>query len=129
MHSYFSLPNLSFVENNHISIFTTFAKQSMINRLSNLINRNRSAAKISKVMSSNGNTLFYVNALQTPECQVGPILHFSWRPARQAFSKQVNQPNVMMYVLGLSPWYGYHPQHPLKENASESFSVSCAIAA
>ena len=29
-----------------------FAKQSMINRLSNPINRNRSAAKIPKVMSS-----------------------------------------------------------------------------
>ena len=52
MDSYFSLLNLSFVENCHISIFTTFAKQSMINRLSNAINRNRSAAKISKVMSS-----------------------------------------------------------------------------
>ena len=50
--SYFSVLNLSFVENNHISIFITFAKQSMINRLSNPINRNRSAAKISKVMSS-----------------------------------------------------------------------------
>ena len=41
-----------------MSIFTTFAKQSMINRLSNPINRNRSAAKISKVMSSNTNTNF-----------------------------------------------------------------------
>ena len=53
MDSYFSLLNLSFVENNHIiiSIFTTFAKQSMINRLPNPINRNRTAAKISKVMS------------------------------------------------------------------------------
>ena len=56
MDSYFSLLNLSFVENCHISIFTTFAKQSMINRLSNAINRNRSAAKISKVMSSSLNT-------------------------------------------------------------------------
>ena len=53
MYSYFTLLNLSFVENYHISIFTTFAKQSMINRLSNPINRNRSAAKILKVMSSN----------------------------------------------------------------------------
>ena len=35
-----------------MSIFTTFAKQSMINQLSNPINHNRSAAKISKVMSS-----------------------------------------------------------------------------
>ena len=30
--------------------------------------------------------------------QVGLILHLSWRPARQAFSKGVNQPTVMMYV-------------------------------
>ena len=44
--------NLSFVENYQISIFTMLVKQSMINRLSNPINRNRSAAKISKVMSS-----------------------------------------------------------------------------
>ena len=53
MASYFSLLNLSFVENYHLSTFTTFEKQSMINRLSNPTNRNRSAAKISKVMSSN----------------------------------------------------------------------------
>ena len=46
--SYFSLLSLSFVENCHISIFMTFAKQSMINRLSNPINRNGFAAKISK---------------------------------------------------------------------------------
>ena len=52
MDSYFALLSLSFVENYHISIFTTFEKLSMINRLSNPINRNRSAAKISKVMSS-----------------------------------------------------------------------------
>ena len=52
MDSYSPLLNLSIVENNHLSIFTTFAKQSMINRLSNPINRNRSAAKILKVMSS-----------------------------------------------------------------------------
>ena len=55
MESYFSLLNLSFVENCHISISTTFAKQSTINRLSNAINRIRSAAKISKVMSSSPN--------------------------------------------------------------------------
>ena len=60
--SYFSLLNLSFVENCHISIFTTFAKQSMINRLSNSINRNRSAAKISKVMSSNTNPLPFMRS-------------------------------------------------------------------
>ena len=58
MDSYFSLLNLSFVENCHISIFTTFGKQSMINRLSNAINRNRSAAKISKVMSSSWNAIW-----------------------------------------------------------------------
>ena len=56
--SYFSLLNLSFVENCHISIFTTFAKQSMINRLSNPINRNRAAAKILKVMSSSLHAIF-----------------------------------------------------------------------
>ena len=53
--SYFTLLELSFVENYHMSNFTTFAKQSMINRLSNPFNRNRSAAKISKVMSSTVN--------------------------------------------------------------------------
>ena len=53
-----------FVENNHISIFTTFAKQSMINRLSNPINRNRSAAKISKVMSFNDDSDSAVGAVQ-----------------------------------------------------------------
>ena len=42
---YFTLLNLSFVENYHLSNFITFAKQSMINR-------NGWAAKISKVMSS-----------------------------------------------------------------------------
>ena len=56
MYSYFTLLNLSFVENYHLSIFTTFAKQSMINRLSNPINRNRSAAKNLKVMSSSTHT-------------------------------------------------------------------------
>ena len=57
MDSYFALLSLSFVENNHMSIFTMFAKQSMINRLSNPINRNRSAAKISKVISSSNDVL------------------------------------------------------------------------
>ena len=42
--------HISHLENNHMSIFTTFAKQSMINQLSNPINRNRWAAKISKVI-------------------------------------------------------------------------------
>ena len=37
-----------------------FWKESMINRLSNLINRNRSAAKISQVLCSN----LYANAMQ-----------------------------------------------------------------
>ena len=35
-------------------------KESMINRLSNLINRNRSAAKISQVLCSS----YYANALR-----------------------------------------------------------------
>ena len=58
MDSYFTLLNLSFVENYHISIFTTLGKQSMIIRLSNPINRNRSAAKISKFMSSSKYAIF-----------------------------------------------------------------------
>ena len=58
MDSYFSLLNLSFVENYHTSIFTTLGKQSMIIRLSNPINRNRSAAKISKFMSSSKYAIF-----------------------------------------------------------------------
>ena len=41
-----------------------FAKQSMINRLSNTINRNRSAAKISKVMSSIHYTRPYITIAQ-----------------------------------------------------------------
>ena len=53
MDSYFSLLNISFVENYHISIFTTtFEKQSKINQLSNLVNRNRSAAIISQALCS-----------------------------------------------------------------------------
>ena len=39
-------------ENYHIILFTTFAKQSTINGLSNPINRNCSTAKVSKAMSS-----------------------------------------------------------------------------
>ena len=41
------------MENYHLSIHMAFWKESMINRLSNLINRNRSAAKISQVLCSN----------------------------------------------------------------------------
>ena len=41
-----------------------FAKQSMINRLSNAINRNRSAAKISKDMSSDLNGCIYVQGVR-----------------------------------------------------------------
>ena len=38
-----------YTKNYHLSIHVAFWKESMINRLSNLINRNRSAAKISQV--------------------------------------------------------------------------------
>ena len=44
------------MENYHLSIHMAFWKESMINRLSNLINRNRSAAKISQVLCSNTHT-------------------------------------------------------------------------
>ena len=45
-----------------------FAKQSMINQLSNPINRNRSAAKISKVMSSNHYTKQKVSERNGSKC-------------------------------------------------------------
>ena len=59
MDSYFPVLNLLFMENYHLSIHMAFWKESMINRLSNLINRNRSAAKISQVLCSNINTLIF----------------------------------------------------------------------
>ena len=48
------------MENYHLSKHTASWKESMINRLSNLINRNRSAAKISQVLCSNANTRLVV---------------------------------------------------------------------
>ena len=54
MDSYFSLLNLSIAQNSYISIFTMFAKQSMQLLIDYPINRNHSAAKISKVMSCIG---------------------------------------------------------------------------
>ena len=39
-----------------------FWKESMINRLSNLINRNRSAAKISQVLCSSGFAIFHTRS-------------------------------------------------------------------
>ena len=50
--SYFSVSNLLFMENYHLSIHMAFWKESMINWLSNIINRNGSAAKISQVLCS-----------------------------------------------------------------------------
>ena len=44
------------MENYQLSIHMASWKESMINRLSNLINRNRSAAKISQVLCSRKNT-------------------------------------------------------------------------
>ena len=59
MDSYFSVSNLLFMENYHLSIHMAFWKESMINRLSNLINRNRSAAKISQVLCSSPDVVFH----------------------------------------------------------------------
>ena len=50
--------NLLFMENYHLSKHTASWKESMINRLSNLINRNRSAAKISQVLCSTENPIW-----------------------------------------------------------------------
>ena len=46
------------MENYHLSIHMASWKESMINRLSNLINRNRSAAIISHVLCSSNHVLF-----------------------------------------------------------------------
>ena len=48
------------MENCHFSTHMAFWKESMINRLSNLINRNRSAAKISQVLCSSGHACLIV---------------------------------------------------------------------
>ena len=61
--SYFSVLNLLFMENYHLSIHMAFWKESMINRLSNLINRNRSAAKISQVLCSSSHVSLEVTSL------------------------------------------------------------------
>ena len=58
-----------------------FAKQSMINRLSNPINRNRSAAKISKVMSSNvygGSKVFLENKVIAETYSTTCVLLCRW---------------------------------------------------
>ena len=44
-------------------------KESMINRLSNLINRNRSAAKISQVLCSSG----HMNEKESTDLLVKPV--------------------------------------------------------
>ena len=66
-----------------------FAKQSMINRLSNPINRNRSAAKISKVMSSS--LLAYMLKFFASLGGKFSILGFVMLPLREGFG--INQPD------------------------------------
>ena len=46
---------LDIVKTGPMSIHSAFWKESLINRLSKLINRNRSAAKMSQVLCSSGN--------------------------------------------------------------------------
>ena len=58
-----------------------FWKESMINRLSNLINRNRSAAKISQVLCSSKYT--NLKTQQGNLLVVGVILLFSWSRSAQ----------------------------------------------
>ena len=60
------------MENYHLSIHIAFWKESMINRLSNLINRNRSAAKISQVLCSSDNAVAIVHMTrwQRPWCTI-----------------------------------------------------------
>jgi len=54
------------MENYHLSIHMAFWKESMINRLSNLINCNRSAAKILQVLCSNMHALIQVQEQMQP---------------------------------------------------------------
>ena len=56
--TYFSILILLFMENYDLSIHMAFCKESMINWLSNLINRNRLAAKISQVLCSSDHPPF-----------------------------------------------------------------------
>ena len=59
--------------NYHLSIHMAFWKESMINRLSSLINRNRSAAKMSQVLCSNYHPL--------PAAHWSALYNCSFRPA------------------------------------------------
>ena len=63
-----------------------FWKESMINRLSNLINRNRSAAKISQVLCSSFNTLAYnvdwtAITIAKKNCQKSVLLKKGYKPS------------------------------------------------
>ena len=89
--SYFSLLNLSFEENCHISIFTTFAKQSMQLLIDYPINRNHSAAKISKVMSSSNYSLRRPQKLVIPQAVIGKdgLLYIQTCTSKQSYTARV----------------------------------------
>jgi len=69
------------MENYHLSIHMAFWKESMINRLSNLINRNRLAAKISQGLCSSN---YPVHAL------VSTIVEFTYRRPFSSVEKLMN---------------------------------------
>ena len=68
------------MENFHLSIHMASWKESMINRLSNLINRNRSAAKISQVLCSN------------PDAQKSSCLDFNFKASLRIMTSTISHP-------------------------------------
>ena len=76
-----------------------FWKESMINRLSNLINRNRSAAKISQVLCSNynpHNATGKGKAKEKEKTMVDVFLNFCWMITVKSTTCNV--------ALGLASW-------------------------
>ena len=88
MGSYFPVLNLLFMENCHFSIHMAFWKESMINRLSNLINRNRSAAKISQVLCSSADaSVLFLWLLCCANCLLNSLYVISYAFSNYALSK------------------------------------------
>ena len=93
-------------------IFTTFEKQSMINRLSNPINRNRSAAKISKVMGSNSNAM---------EPQIGGKKLANNRKAPQDDSRCDGNEVAKILVHGATLWWERPDQYPEQPSLARKY--------
>ena len=86
------------MENYHLIIHMSSWKESMINRLSNLINRNRSAAKISQVLcstvQSTAKRLFWRNIFQSSQKYYKGPRPVQTELFRELFSSTLLGPNV-----------------------------------